>query len=42
MIHTTGIAIKSRAHFLKNGSYHMPLTYFKMTSVVMKNKALKK
>jgi len=39
MIHTTGIAIKSGAQFLKKGSYHMQLTYSKITSVVMKNKA---
>jgi hypothetical protein len=41
MIHTTGISIKSGTQFLKKGSYHMPLTYCKITSVVMKNKALK-
>jgi hypothetical protein len=40
MIHTTGIAVKSGAQFLKKGSYHMPLTYCKITSVVLKNKAL--
>ena len=40
MIHTTGIAIKIGAQFLKKGSYHIPLTYSKITSVVMENKAL--
>jgi hypothetical protein len=41
MIHSIGIAIKSGARFLKKGSYYVPLTYCKITSVVMKKKALK-
>jgi hypothetical protein len=39
-MYISGIAIKSGAYFLKKVIYCMPLTFCKVTSVVMKNEAL--